>query len=290
MTQESTSTAVVVGVDGSEPSRRALVWAAGEAVQRGVALRVVHSFPFDMMVAPERDPQVRLASQHMLDVADHARHLVDDAVEVTSALLDGVPSKALVDESRRCALLVLGSRGHGGFANLLLGSTSVDVTARAECPVVVVPDREGSDPGSLQPVIVGVDASEGSLRALEFGFARAEAREARLVAVHVWRPPTAYGSYAGASVLHAESDRLEEEARAVLAGALARWRERCPAVVVDERVVRGQTVAELAGMSAQNADVVVVGSRGRTALAGMMMGSVSQGLLRHAGAPVVVVR
>ncbi|HET7329061.1 MAG TPA: universal stress protein [Nocardioidaceae bacterium] len=290
MTHESSKAAVVVGVDGSGPGRRALVWATGEAVQRDAPLHIVHAFPFDLMVAPEDDPHVRLASQQLLDVAAHARQLAGEAVEVSSALVDGLPARSLTEESRRCALLVLGTRGHGGFANLLLGSTSVHVTTHAACPVVVVPDRETPEQDVPRPVVVGVDASACSERALEFAFDRATTRGSSVHAVQVWQAPTAYGSYAGVHVLDDDADRLEQEAATMLAAAVGPLRERYPRVGVEERVVRGHTVAELAGLSGDAADVVVVGSRGRAALAGMVLGSVSQGLLRHAAGPVVVVR
>ena len=281
-------TSVVVGVDGSEHSRRALEWAAGEARLRDAPLRIVHAFPFELPRAGGSDPFVDAATQALRDVAARAHRLDPRPLTVSSDVVDGLPTRVLVEESRQCALLVMGSRGHGGFERLLLGSTAVDVTAQADCPVAVVP--AGGDDSSRSDVVVGVDESEGSERALEFAFSRAVHRQVGLVAVHVWQLPTAYGAYAGADLLRTGPERVEAEARALLEGMLSPWQARYPQVAVTRRVVRGQAVAELAQASSAQGEVVVVGARGRSVLAGALVGSVSQGLLHHAAGPVVIVR
>jgi nucleotide-binding universal stress UspA family protein len=289
---EASRTSVVVGVDGSEHSRRALQWAAAEARLRSVPLHVVHAFPFDVPRSAGPDPYVAVATQSLRDVAAQARQLDDRPLTVSAAVVDGLPSKVLVEESRRCALLVIGSRGHGGFSRLLLGSTAVDVTANAACPVTVIPTvPAGADvlsrPGD---VVVGVDDSAGSEAALEFAFSRAAQRLARLTAVHVWHLPTAYGAYGSAELLRTDPDRVEAEASALLHRALAPWQERYPRVVVTGHVVRGQVVDALVEASRTQGEIVVVGARGRSVLAGTILGSVSQGLLHHAAGPVVIAR
>jgi nucleotide-binding universal stress UspA family protein len=282
-------TSVVVGVDGSAHSGRALEWAADEARLRDTPLRIVHAFPFELPRAGGSDPFVDAATQALRDVAARAHRLDHRPLTVSTAVVDGLPTRVLVEESRRCALLVMGSRGHGGFERLLLGSTAVEVTAQADCPVAVVP--AGDDVSSRSSdVVVGVDESEGSERALEFAFRRAVQRQVGLVALHVWHLPTAYGAYAGADLLGTDPERVEAEARALLDGMLSRWQARYPQVVVTRRVVRGQVVAELAQASSVQGEVVVVGARGRSVLAGALVGSVSQGLLHHAAGPIVIVR
>jgi nucleotide-binding universal stress UspA family protein len=286
---ETSRTSVVVGVDGSEHSRRALEWAAAEALLRSAPLHLVHAFPFDVPRAAGPDPYVEDATQRLRDVAAQARRFDDQPLTVSADVVDGLPSRVLVDESRQCALLVMGSRGHGGFARLLLGSTAVEVTAHAACPVAVIP-AGGEVSSRSGDVVVGVDESEGSERALEFAFGRAAQRHARLVAVHVWHLPTAYGTYGRAELLRTDPDRVEAEAPALLSRALRPWQERYPQVAVTRRAVMGQAVAELAEASRTQGEVVVVGARGRSVLAGTVLGSVSQGLLHHAAGPVVIVR
>ena len=288
MSQQPDTTSVVVGVDGSEPSRRALAWASREARHRGAPLRIVHALPSERLLTGSGDPELRAGAQSMLDAAASDPDLVEESSAVTAAVLSGGATKALVEESRHGALLVVGSRGYGGFANLLLGSTSVVVTAHAACPVVVVPDRP--DSGDAGPVVVGIDASEGCTRALEFAFPRARDRGSRLIALHAWKPPTAYGVYGAGELLKTKDGKVADEVGGRLTNALAPWQERFPEVTVEQRVVRGQAVAELVKASGEGVDVVVVGSRGRTGLAGTVLGSVSQGLLHHAAGPVVVAR
>jgi nucleotide-binding universal stress UspA family protein len=211
---------------------------------------------------------------------------------VSTAVVDRLPSKVLAEESRRRALLVIGSRGHGGFSRLLLGSTAVDVTANAACPVTVIPAPAAGDAGSSRSgdVVVGVDDSAGSERALEFAFSRAAQRLARLAAVHVWHLPTVYGAYGGAELLLTDPDRVEAEASALLSRALGPWQERYPQVEVTSQVIRGHVVDALVEASRTQGEVVVVGARGRSVLAGTILGSLSQGLLHHAAGPVVIVR
>ncbi|MFG1812227.1 universal stress protein [Kribbella sp. NPDC049174] len=265
---------VVVGVDGSEHSRRALEWAAGEARLRGAVLHIVHALPFGLSPSGGPDLHVDAATRSLTELAAVARSLDSRPLTVTNDVVDGLPVKMLVEVSRHSALVVLGSRGQGGFANLLLGSTAVEVSARAASPVVVVPP--GADVLNRSgDVMVGVDGSHDE-PALEFAFSRASQRWARLVAIHVWDLP--------------DGERAEEESDALLARTLTPWQDRFPDVIVETRSIRGQVVAALVAASAAHGEVIVVGGRGRSVLAGALLGSVSQGLLRHAAVPVVIAR
>jgi nucleotide-binding universal stress UspA family protein len=282
---DTSRTSMVVGVDGSEHSRHALEWAVGEARLRRAVLRIVHALPLGITRSGGPDPHVDAAARSLADLAALARHLAGRPLTVTTGLVDGLPVKVLVEESRRCGLLVVGSRGHGSFANLLLGSTAIEVAARAACPVVVLPP--GTDvqhPSGA--VVVGVDASPGCEAALEFAFSRASQRQARVVALHVSNLPAAVGGERP----KADTERVEVESAALLTNAVAPWQKRFPEVYVERRTVSGQVVAELAAASAAEGEVVVVGGRGRSVVAGALLGSVSQGLLRHAVVPVVIAR
>jgi nucleotide-binding universal stress UspA family protein len=260
----------VVGVDSSDNSRRAVEWAVGEVRLRHAELRIVHALPFGVPRSGAPDPHVEAATRELAELAAHARRIDPELLPVTTEVVDGVPVPVLVEESQHCALLVMGSRGQSGLANLLLGSTAVEVTARAGCPVAVIPRDTDVEHGS-GAVMVGVDDSPGCEPALEFAFSRASQRRAHLVAVHV----------------HQTMDAGESEA--VLTHATAPWASRFPEVTVERRSLPGQVVAELAAAS-REAEIVVVGGTGRSVVAGVLLGSTGQGLLRHAAVPVVIAR
>ena len=139
---------IVVGVDGSEPSNRALRWALQEARLRGAAVQAVHAWtPPYVGVHPYTAPVL-----HPAELERAARELLDHVVAETDAgsppvpierhVVEGPAARVLLDASKGAALVVVGSRGRGGFAGLLLGSTSQQVCHHATCPVVVVPDEE----------------------------------------------------------------------------------------------------------------------------------------------------
>lgn len=279
---------VVVGVDGSEPALRAVRWAAVEARRRGVGLRLVAAVGWTGVtpvgVAPlgaeyERQALLRLAEHTVVEAADVARG-IDGALQIDRQVRSGSPSVVLVEESEHAALLVVGNRGHGGFAGLLLGSVGVDVAARAVCPVVVV----RGDVLSRGPVVVGVEA-EHSDAALGLAFEEAARYGAALVAVHAWSE-TALDPFL---VPFLDWDAIRADEEAVLAQALAPWTAKFPEVEVRPVVVRDNAAGALV-RAAQDAVLVVAGTRGRGTVRGALLGSVSQALLHHAPCPVAVVR
>jgi nucleotide-binding universal stress UspA family protein len=145
---EQTDMKIVVGVDGSAPSYRALEWALGEARARGVGVVLVHAFEFSGLAAsqPYTSPDLldayREDAQALLDrVLDRARHLAPD-VNVKAELQFGPAAAALVEAARGAVMLVVGSRGRGGFVGALLGSVSSACVHHATCPIVVVPPPE----------------------------------------------------------------------------------------------------------------------------------------------------
>jgi nucleotide-binding universal stress UspA family protein len=183
-------------------------------------------------------------------------------------------------------MVVLGDRGLGGFTGLLIGSVAVAVTAHAACPVVVVRGPESDLTAPLpEPVVVGVDGSSTSEAALAFAFEEASLRRVPLVAVHVWRDLLLDATLAPLL----DWDAIESDERQVLAERLAGWSEKYPDVAVRRLVAYDRPARALVGESGR-AQLVVVGSRGRGGLHGMLLGSVSQALLHHAHCPVAVVR
>lgn len=139
-------TAIVVGVDGSPGSLEAMAWAVGEARLRGEELRAVWAWSFPAyaysgyIAVPAVEPYEQ-ASKEALDktMADAAATLDLSGVTVTSELVHGSPAEVLIEASANASLVVVGSRGHGGFTGLLLGSVSQAVAAHAHCPVIIIP-------------------------------------------------------------------------------------------------------------------------------------------------------
>ncbi|TDB78666.1 universal stress protein, partial [Micromonospora sp. KC721] len=269
---------ILVGFDGSADAKLALRWALDEARHSGCPVRLAYVFEWLTVggwVGPGVAPGVWPDETARRQVEELVGRAAADAaaqrpgVTVHGVVLDGPPAVVLQERSAEAGLLVLGSRGHGGFGGLLAGSTAVAVTAHAHCPVVVV--REGRT-GAAGPVVVGFDGSESSRVALGFAVEHAAKRTVPLRVVRVFEPP---------SGRRRPADRDEQataaEERAVVEESLAGWRETCPDVTVEIVAVPGKPAATLVEAS-RDAQLVVVGSRGRGGLRGMLLGSVSQQL------------
>ncbi|WP_405089493.1 universal stress protein [Micromonospora sp. NBC_01392] len=283
--------AVVVGVDGSESATRAVRLAAREAARRNRPLRVVHGFIWPLLRVPVSAPA---QAPPGAGLRHQAEQLVGDAVataeaecpglRITGEIIDGEAAAVLLGESPSAALVVLGDRGLGGFAALVLGSVAVQVASYADCPVLVARGA-ARDAG---PVVVGVDGSPLSRAAVEFAAGTASSRGARLHAVHAYTHPASTGPGDMQPLVHDE-DQLRGEEDQVLAESLAGIAERWPDVPVTREVTHARPVAALVA-AARDAQLVVVGRRGRGELTGLLLGSVSQALLHRADCPVAVVR
>ncbi len=279
---------VVVGVDGSAQAMSAVDVAAEEARLRHRPLRIVHGFAWpDVTVPPFAGPypgQLREQAAGWLAAArDRAVERYPD-LPVTDEIVERAAAPLLIHESAEAALIVLGSRGLGGFTELLAGSIAGQVSAHARGPVIVVRGEVVPD----APVVVGVDGSALSATALGFGFEQAALRHTGLVALHAWAGPIAAEPGDMLPLVYDVDDVAAEETR-VLGEALAGWREKYPEVVVTPRVVHQRPIGALTAASA-GASMVVVGSRGRGGFAGLLLGSVSHALIHHAQCPVAVVR
>ncbi|MGA5710473.1 universal stress protein [Streptomyces cellulosae] len=285
---------VVVGVDGAASGLAAVEAAAREARLRGAALRVVHAFIWPALhvplgPSPSGPPEGglrNLADRLVAEAVERARATAPE-VEVSPAVVTGEPLTVLEAQSRAAELVVVGSRGMGGFVGLLVGSTAVHLAAHGRCPVLVVREQ----PSAEGPIVLGVDGSAAGEQAVDFAFAEAELRKAPLVALHAWTtwnaplpaPKDLSAPYANPpGALAGEEERLLSE-------ALAGHQERYPGVVVEHKVVHGGTREALIEAS-RSAQLLVTGARGRGGFAGLLLGSVSQALLHHAHCPVAVVR
>ncbi|MEV6327839.1 universal stress protein [Streptomyces sp. NPDC051909] len=285
---------VIVGADGSASSLVAVEAAAREARWRDAGLRIVNAFHWPVASVPlwqalpmPDEGEIRKMTEGLLAEAVRRARTAAPSVDVTHAVVVGEPVTVLEAQSRAAELLVVGSRGVGGFVGLLLGSTAVHLAAHGRCPVLVVRDRAESG----GPIVLAVDGSRAGEAAVDFAFAEAALRGVGLVALHAWTtwnapvpppqdPAEPYAS--GPGMLAQAEERL-------LAEALAGRRERYPEVPVELRVVHGATREALVEASSA-AQLLVVGARGRGGFAGLLLGSVSQAVLHHAHCPVAVVR
>jgi nucleotide-binding universal stress UspA family protein len=294
MSGQVAGSGVVIGIDGSEHSRLVVEWGVAEAGRRRLPVRLVHAMtwpPYSLPVAPgmalpQVDDDLRAAAEAVLaDFRAQARDLAPD-VEVTTHAEVGTPAQVLLGQSERAALAVVGSRGLGGFTGMLLGSTAVEVSAHAACPVVVVRSWGQSGPGA--GVVVGVDGSEVSEAAVGFAVEAASLRGTGLLAMHAWRDVAVDAATVPIAVV-TDREEVREEAERTLAECLAGWTEKFPDVRIERRLVRDHPAHALI-TAARDAQLVVVGSRGRGGFRGLLLGSVSHAVLHHASCPVAVVR
>ena len=196
-------------------------------------------------------------------------------------------TEALVEESHLAHTLVVGSRGAGGFAGLVIGSTTLHLTSSAACPVIAVPGPPDVD-APRRGVIVGVDGSPLSDAAIEYAFEVAADVGESLTAIHAWHDPTPTGLGIMLPLFH-DVKLVAQEERLVLAESMAGWQAKFPDVEVEHTVVLGHAVPALVSRAA-NARLLVVGSRGLGSIRSLVLGSVSHGVLHHATGPVAVVR
>ena len=283
---------VVVALDGSDESKAAVGWAADAARRRGSPLWLVHAMDFghaDLAVRefPEMALAIRRGAEEMLDdeMAEAGTSVGD--IEIRTVLEDGDPSTVLLRQAAHAILVVLGSRGRGGFAGMVLGSTSLKVAMHAPCPVVVL--RSAAADASAGPsagrIVVGSDGSPHSARAVGLAFEEADLRGVGVTAVRTWLAPDID---VDATPAH-EWEQAEKDEKARLTEDLLSWRTRFPKVDVVEKTVRGAPAATLIDES-EGAEMLVVGSHGRGGFGGLVLGSVSHAALHHAHCPVAVAR
>jgi nucleotide-binding universal stress UspA family protein len=281
---------LVVGIDGSKSATAALDWALDEARSQGAPVRLVCAFGgaltygtlsmYGNLPVPDIANVRAAAMQVLADAAQHAAERGPD-IRVTTHALDGDVAPVLIEESRHASAVVVGSRPLGAFGSVVLRSASTAVSARAGCPVVVIRGPAGL-PAEKPAVVAGVDGLGNSDVVLTYAFDYASRHDLPLHPVLCWHP----------DVLAEMSWRPEQPAptrtSTGLSEALAGWSEKYPDVATHASVVREHPVAGLvAAATAQH--LLVVASRGHSALAGTMLGSVSQGVLHHATCPVAVV-
>ena len=297
---------IVVGVDGSDQSICALTWAAREARRRGVPLHVVTAYTVPIFAASSMDAGYTAVDDAV--IRDGARSVQEKALariaqpglEVISRVESGDAAAVLLELSEDAELMVVGSRGRGGFVGRLLGSVSSAVPAHAKCPTAIVPLRTAgrlpesgiSAPAGSpvaddvhQAVVVGVDGSEqgraASLVAAE------QARSTGLPLRIVCALPPFSGSLAWVPA-PLDVDALHAELMEQLNAGRNWLQSHFPDVEMTVELVDGPPAEVMVGRTA-NVELVVLGTRGRGGFAGMLLGSTSQSVLHHAKGPVMVV-
>jgi nucleotide-binding universal stress UspA family protein len=270
----------VVGVDGSDDSRMALRWAAAAADAAGVPVRAVQSWIHPrsaiLPIAPVPVSAEEMDEQTQQAIAAVATDALGSSAAVTIDVLRGPPAGALLQTVTPDSVLVLGSRGLGGFAGLLLGSVSQECVEYASCPVVVVRTERIIGEGDV--LLVGKDGSEGAQRALRWAHALASATGARLRAVHAWR-----------ATVSERPPRTGERLRSQAADAVRRWTQRVgDEVETDEMEGDPRDVLVTAAERFAPA-LTVVGRRGAGGLRSMRLGSTANHLVRHSTTNVAVV-
>ncbi|WP_162002366.1 universal stress protein [Streptomyces sp. CB01881] len=283
---------VMAAVDGSPQSLTAARWAADEAVRRGLHLRLVHARTWedDIDADPGQPADVRALTTRMLMDARQEVSRSFPGLEIRAELIgDGVPADVLAGAAATAELLVLGSRGLGGFDRLLLGSVGQGVAARCDAPVVLVraSDTERTDAPEGPKVVVGIDTRAPSDAVIDFAFREAAARGAVLHAVHGWEPPPVWG-YAGWVAPQTETEQFRSIEAELLSEALTGWREKFPDTVVveDSRIGTGAGAVVDASTGAA---LTVVGRRRRPHPVGLRLGPVAHAVIHHAQSPVAVV-
>ncbi len=287
---------VVAGVDGSPESEQALQWAAAEAARRSAALDVVHAWmtpyplnPPDYFVdpAPFEARGAELLHWAMASLAGVAGSGHAPA-EIRPVLVRDFAVKALVDAAEGAELLVVGSRGRGGFSGLLLGSVSQNCVQHAPCPVAVIPP--GSAGGGHRRVVVGVDGSDPSYEALRWAAEAAALRGAELDVVNGYDALQVVMPM-GLAAAGADREQLGKASQCLLEEMVGRVIDRTQSGPRSVELVPTHTGAARALLEAAlGADLLVVGSRGRGGVRELLLGSVSQQCVHHASCPVVVVR
>jgi nucleotide-binding universal stress UspA family protein len=290
------TSALVVGVDGSANALTAARWAARLARERKLGLRLVHALPELPPPYPRADPtfaQIQEAvgarGHRFLAEARDVAAKVAPGIEAETVLRPERPADALLAERDGARMIVLGTPGLRPLGRVLLGSVSVALAAHAPCPVALVRTHAGDDePPAEGPVVVGVDGTPVSEEAVAVAFEEASWRGARLIAVHCWHEAFLAAVFEEGRWTM-DSSAVEAHEHELLAQRLAGWQEKYPDVVVDRVVLPGRPAERLLDL-ADRAQLLVVGSRGRGGFSGLALGSTSQALMSYALCPVVVAR
>jgi nucleotide-binding universal stress UspA family protein len=283
---------IVVGVDESPGAAAALRWAVGEADVRGWSLTAVLAWGFldqhHATIGEPFDPtygevDAVAALESILTAAIGTAH----TITIERTVVNDLPVAALLDASDGADLLVVGARGLGPVRRLLLGSVSQQCLHHATCSVAIVRDGIDQNDDRVARIVVGVDGSDTARHALQWALEAGRLHQASVNVVHAWDLPAIVGEPRLGVPFNSRS--WEAYARKTLDGAVEAVDTSGLHAPLKRTLERGNAAAVLL-QAADNADLVVVGSRGRGGFLGLLLGSVSHHLAHHANCPVVVLR
>ncbi|MCX5208225.1 universal stress protein [Kitasatospora sp. NBC_00240] len=283
---------MIVGFDGSGPSRAAVEWAAGEATRRELPLEILQARPWEPSGSQVTGQAERRGREQLAVQADdvrsrfpglevRAQHLPDDAVGVLKAA------------SHRASVLVLGSRGLGALRGFLVGSVSQQVLGHAACPVVLVrppsdlTDGPGPDNLTQRGLVVGLDLAHPCPQVLAFAFETAALRGVPLTVLHAWGPP-AGTEYMHFGAIGGLEDELAGPEREALEDAVKPWLAAFPDLPAATELLRSHAGLALVDAAA-TAELLVIGARHRRRTGGTHLGPVAHAVIHHVRCPVAVV-
>ncbi len=279
---------ITVGFDGSESSAEAVRWAACEAVARGTSLQIVSCYEIAALGASVPAWPATEAVASLLEATERTLQTIVDAVaeshpelKITPVASAGPAAMVLLHQVEPDDLVVMGASSHEGAAAFWLGSTPRHLVRHSPCPVVVV--RDASSRGRPDRIVVGVDASAASDRALRWAASEADRHQVDLVVVHGWWYPY-LTTETGTSQAR---DLTQIDAACVLEQAVDLARDQCGADVAGQ-LVENSTVSAILN-SVRDGDLLVLGSRGRGAITSGLFGSTVNSVLDQSSVPVVVV-
>jgi nucleotide-binding universal stress UspA family protein len=293
MPSHNAHSGIVVGVDDSPAAKAAVAWAVRDAELRSVSLTLVHAVSPNLTTWQDAPLPPGLAQWQK----DHGHRLLDDAVtiaektchhggssQIHAEVLSSAAVPTLTDLSKGAELVVVGSCGSGSWPGRQLGSVSSGVLRHAHCPVAIIHDGDPLTQNERQaPVLVGIDGSSASDLATAMAFDEASRRNVGLIAVHAWSDVDV-SEWTGL-----DWPATRSMAEQVVGDRLAGWRDQYPDVNVRWIIARDQPAHHLVTHSAE-AQLLVVGSRGRGGFGGMLVGSVSEAVAQLARTPVIVAR
>lgn len=276
----------LIGIDGSEHSSVALKWGLARAARRGASVTLIHVADDSFLsesVAFLSEAQ-RASEQMLAQQIEYAKNELGFTGEITGTALVGHPISELEEASKRADLLVLGAHTGGKHAGSVFGTRAVKVAAVAHCPVAVIPaEFVVSEAG----IVVGVDGSEASQLAIAWAAEEASTRGVPLIATYAWMPPLTPGlEYLWSEELVNAQQAAAEEAIAIATAGLA---ERYPDIEIRREIVQAPPVTAIL-QTGEQAEMIVLGNRGRGGFSRLLLGSVSHGVLQALPCPTIVTR
>lgn len=276
---------IIIGADGSEQSRVAIAWGLARATERNASVELLHvaddSFLSESVAFLS---EAQAASEAMLQAeTEYARSLGFEG-PITGTAVVGHPIGEVEEASERADLVVLGAHSGSRLAGSFFGTRAVKVAATAHCPVAVIPDADLA-PGA--GVVVGIDGSDAAKSAIAYAAEEASRRGIPLTVVYAWMPPLTPGlEYLWSDELVEAEQSAAQEAIAIGVAGLA---ERYPDLTIQRKIVQSPPVGALVE-AGEGQEMLVVGSRGRSGISRLLLGSVSHGVLQALPCPVVVTR